>query len=128
MIYMNDYCYAEYVRDKVNPSTLNNYDRNFEHLADRYAWKFFYYRSENGKTIKIKPVYGKIVRCNHRYYDPFEFFPVKKDGSLYKKGSSLHGRFYADTESEAIEEFNRICNLYIADYKKAIQETEDDLL
>lgn len=128
MIYMNDYLYNEYVRDKVSLSEHSRYDTNLEHLVGNHAWKFYYCRSENGKTIKLKPVYGQIVKCNYGYYEKSEFFPLKKDGSLFKKGSSIHGRFYADTEAEAIEEFNRICNLYIADYKKAIQETEDDLL
>ena len=127
MIYLVNYYYELYVDGKVDGT---NYETDLNMLQNKCVWKFFYFN--NGSKVAMrKPVYGKVIADRedgpYAYYH-YKFHPVKKDGTFAKKGSYLASSFYADTEEEAIEEFNRICQLYISEYKQVIEDIEKRML
>lgn len=125
MIYISNMYYSDYVEGHVDPQ---NYTTDMEKIENKKVWGFYYARTTGTKSIKRKPVYGKISRSENLYGPSYKFFPIKKDGTCSKKGAYLYGKVYADTEAEAISEFNRVAMLYIDNYKKMIADTESDML
>lgn len=107
--------------------------------TDTYVWAYNYELSRDclGIKYKSKPVYGIVLsdtqpdRCLYDYEARY-FAPVNNNNIIYDKAVSVKSRNFADTEQEAISEYNKLVGIALNKANKMffskIQEIKDSYI
>lgn len=103
--------------------TYDNFWRNeVRGGAGKIKLYAYYYQVYGDRKINMKPTFGEIDM------DECRFHKFTKFGKKSKRGIHLYRYYYADTEEEATEDYNRMVKEYIEKCQRQMEEAENDLI